>query len=197
MNPQTFIFIGNSGCGKGTQTEFLKKYLTEKDENKFPVLHLETGALFREFIKGNSYSEQLSRDIYATAMPQPDFLAVWSVSYFLIKNLTGKEHLITDGMSRSLIEAECIDTALDFYGRKTNVIFLNVSREWSRKHLTARGRSDDTAEGIENRLNWFETDVVPAIEYYRNNPKYNFVEVNGEQGKERVHEDIVSKLILF
>lgn len=197
MNPQTFIFIGNSGCGKGTQAEFLKKYINEKDPGKLPILYLTTGGRFREFIKGDSYSQKLSRDIYSKTLPQPDFLVIWSVTNFLLENFTGKEHLITDGMSRSLIEAECIDTAFDFYGRKTNVIFLNVNREWSRKHLSARGRVDDSPEGIENRLNWFETDVVPAIEYYRNNSKYNFVEVNGEQGKEKVHEDIVSKLILF
>jgi adenylate kinase len=197
MNPQTFIFIGNSGCGKGTQAEFLKWYLKENDGLNRPVFHLESGERFREFIKEDGYTSQLSAKVYEKKEMQPDFLAIWIATDILIKKFTGKEHLIADGVSRSLVEAYSFDSALTFYGRKANVIYPRVSREWSRKHLMSRGRSDDSPEGIETRLNWFEKDVVPAIEYYRNNPNYNFIEIDGEQGKEKVFDNIVEKLILF
>ncbi|MFO0718508.1 MAG: nucleoside monophosphate kinase [Candidatus Paceibacterota bacterium] len=197
MNPQTFIFIGNSGCGKGTQAEFLKAYLKEKDTAVRPVFHLESGEKFREFIKEKGYTSELSAKIYSRKERQPDFLAIWLAADVMIKNFKGDEHLIIDGVARSLIEAESFDSALSFYGRKANVIYPRVSREWSRKHLMSRGRSDDSPEGIETRLGWFDTDVVPAIEYYRNNPNYNFIEVDGEQGREKVFADIKEKLILY
>ncbi|MSR73182.1 hypothetical protein EXS61_01065 [Candidatus Parcubacteria bacterium] len=197
MNPQTFIFIGNSGCGKGTQAKFLEEYIRKEDNKKRDVFYLETGVRFREFIKEDNYTAKLSAECYSKKERQPDFLAIWIVHEVMIRKFTGEEHLMVDGVSRSILEAQSFDTALSFYGRKVNVIYPKVSEDWSRKHLLARGRVDDSAEGIEIRLKWFQTDVAPAIEYYRNNPKYNFVEVDGEQGKEQVHADILKKLILF
>lgn len=60
--------------------------------------------------------------------------------------------------------------------------------------LKGRGRFDDNNEDIEARLKWYETDVMPAINFYRDNPKYNFLEIDGEQTIEKVHQDILSKL---
>ncbi len=197
MNPQTFIFIGNSGCGKGTQAKFLEEYIKKEDSKNQPLFYLETGPRFREFIKGENYSSKLSADMYGKKLRQPDFLAIWLWADAMTKSFSGTEHLIADGVSRSLLEAQSFDTALSFYGRKANVVYLKVGEDWSRKHLMSRGRVDDSPEGIETRLGWFKTDVIPAIEYYRNNPNYNFIEVDGEQGKEDVHKNIVEKLILF
>ena len=59
MSPQTFIFIGRSGCGKGTQAELLQKRVKEKDQSS-EIFYLETGAYFREFLRGEKYSNKLS-----------------------------------------------------------------------------------------------------------------------------------------
>ena len=88
-----------------------------------------------------------------------------------------------------------MDSAFDFYSReKPYFIFLNIGKEWATERLTGRGRIDDNHDDIKARLNWYETDVVPAINFYRNNPKYNFLEINGEQTIEKVHQDIWDKL---
>ena len=62
------------------------------------------------------------------------------------------------------------------------------------ERLLGRGRIDDNHDDIKTRLGWYETDVVPAIDFYKNNPKYNFIEINGEQTIEKVHQDILGKL---
>lgn len=198
MHPQTFIFIGRSGCGKGTQAQLLMEYIKHHDTAKRPICYLESGARFRDFIQGSSYSSTLSKKIYERAERQPDFLAISMWSQLLIENLTGEEHLVMDGAPRSLPEAMALDTAFDFYNRKVNVVFLNVSREWSRKRLIERGRSDDvTLEKIEKRLEWFDADSMPAVEYFRKNLRYNLIELNGEQGKDQVHEELVRRIVMF
>ena len=112
MSPQTFIFIGRSGCGKGTQAELLLKLLKEKDPNS-EIFYLETGANFREFVKGEKYSNKLSAEIMKKGDRQPDFLAVWMWSHVLLDKFKGTEHLFFDGITRSLSEAMAFTTALE------------------------------------------------------------------------------------
>jgi adenylate kinase family enzyme len=53
---------------------------------------------------------------------------------------------------------------------------------------------DDKSEDIAKRLAWYNTDVVPTIEYYKNNPRYKFIQIDGEQSIEDTHKEILSKL---
>ena len=194
MAPQTFIFIGRSGCGKGTQVELLKKVLKEKDPTG-EILHLETGVKFREFISGSSYSSKLAHDIATTGSRQPDFLAIRFWSDFLVDSFDGVEHVICDGICRSLPEASVFTSAMDFYSRSVSVVYLNVSREWSEERLMARGREDDkNEEEVKKRLDWFDKDTLPAIKYFTLNPAYTVLDINGEQSIEDVHKEIVQKL---
>ncbi len=194
MQPQTFIFIGRSGCGKGTQAQLLEKILREKNAD-MPVVHLETGKLFREFIKGNTYTQELSRVIYEAGGLQPEFLTVHLWSDFFVENMNEKHHLIIDGTPRKLHEAKVLHSSFEFYRReKPQIILLNVSRKWSEDRMLARKRVDDNKMDIEARLNWFDTEVTPAIDFYRGNSFYDFHDIDGERSIEEIHTDIVKKL---
>ncbi len=198
MSPQTFIFIGRSGCGKGTQAELLQKLLKEKESQngtQREIFYLETGENFREFIKGQKYSNKLADEIYKKGDRQPDFLAVWMWSHVLLDNFKGTEHLFLDGICRSLSEAMAFTTALEFYNRDVTVIHIDVSRQWSEDRLLARGRMDDmTKEDIDKRLDWFDKDSAPAIDYFSSHKRYNLLNINGQQSIEDVHKEIVQKL---
>jgi adenylate kinase family enzyme len=137
----------------------------------------------------------LAAEIYKTGSRQPDFIAVWMWSHLLVERMTGEEHLIFDGTPRSLQEAQIIDTAIDFYSRlRPHVIYLKISRETSKARMIARRRMDDiNAAEIERRLNWFESDVLPAVEYFRKYSKYNFIELDGDQSVEAVQRELLSK----
>jgi len=195
MELQTFIFIGRSGCGKGTQVALLQEYIKKQDHKRY-IFYIETGERFRQFIKEHSLSSRLAAEIYKTGSRQPDFIAVWMWSHLLVERMTGEEHVIFDGTPRSLHEAQIIDTAITFYNRpRPHVIYLNISREASKARMIARRRVDDiNPEEIERRLNWFETDVIPAVEYFRKYPKYNFVELHGEQPVEAVQQELLLKV---
>jgi adenylate kinase len=53
-------------------------------------------------------------------------------------------------------------------------------------------RADDNIKGIKERLGWFKTDVVPAINYYKKTKE--LIKVNGEQSIEDVFKDILKTL---
>ena len=194
MKLQTFIFIGRSGCGKGTQVALLQEYI-KKQDHKRHIFYIETGERFRQFIKEHSLSSRLAAEIYKTGNRQPDFIAVWMWSHLLVEKMTGGEHVIFDGTPRSLQEAQIIDTAITFYNRhRPQVMYLNISRETSKARMIARRRMDDiNREEIERRLNWFESDVLPAVEYFRNHSKYSFVELDGDQPVEAVQQQLLLK----
>jgi adenylate kinase family enzyme len=68
-----------------------------------------------------------------------------------------------------------------------------VSHEWATDKLLKRGREDDNKEEIENRLNWYYQNVVPALNFFRNDSYYKFLPINGEQTIEEVHKEILEK----
>jgi len=194
MNKNTYIFIGRSGCGKGTQIELL----SEKLKAKFPevgINYVSTGTDLREFWKGDTYTHKLSKEIVDNGGLQPEFLVIYLWGQDLVKDMSGNEHLIFDGTPRRLNEAEVLDSAIKFYRRENpTVVYMNVSRKWSTDRMLGRGRGDDDIEQINKRLDWFDKDVMPAIEYLKKDPLYKFVDINGEQTIEEVHNEIIEKI---
>ena len=192
MNLQTFIFIGRSGSGKGTQSLLLQKFLSKKYQD-IPIVYIETGEYFRKYIKGSGYTWERAREVYDAGGRQPDFLAVWVWAQVFLEKLKKDQHLIFDGTPRSLGEAEMLHTALPFYERKNPiVVFLDASQEWSEERLRERGRTDDLdSKTIARRLSWYEKDVLPAINFYKGNSTYKFLHINAEQTPEEVHKEIL------
>ncbi len=192
MNQKSFIFIGRSGCGKGTQAKLLNEYLKKVDPKR-DILYIQTGDEFRKFIVGNSDTQKMSKAISDVGGLQPEFLAIYMWANVLVNKFTKNEHIIMDGMPRKLHEAGVADSIFEFYGlMRPIVIYLDLSKEASIDRLMARKRADDTREDIAERLSWFETDVVPAIEYYKNNKKYDFVYLDGNRSVEEIHNDIIA-----
>ncbi|MEX0910367.1 MAG: nucleoside monophosphate kinase [Candidatus Paceibacterota bacterium] len=189
----TFIFIGRSGCGKGTQAQLVMDYIKQtKPLAENPILYIETGAHLREFIQGSSLASQKAKQLMAAKELQPSFVSNFIWSRILIEQTTGREHLIIDGSPRKLVEAQILDSGLSFLGRfKPKVVHLNVSREWSKDRLLGRGRTDDDVLGIEKRLDWFDEEVAPVIEFFRNADNFDYLDVNGEQTIDKVQQDIL------
>lgn len=193
MTPQTFVFIGRSGCGKGTQADLLAKRLAEVDAQS-PVFYLETGQKFRDFTTKSGYSNSLAKAIQDEGALQPSFLAVWIWADILIEKLTGNEHLIIDGTPRKLGEAIIFSDAMKFFSRTPHIIYLNVSRKWSETRLSERHRSDDALATVKRRLDWFDTNVMPAVEYFSTNLDVHFHDVNGERSVEEIQKEIREKV---
>jgi len=196
MKTLTNIFIGRSGCGKGTQIEQLTNFIEGTDWKR--VFHLEAGDRFRNFIEEKTYSAKLAKEISEDGGLQPEFLSIWAWGGELAKGFKEDQHLFIDGTPRRLIEAKILESVFDFYNiEKVNIIYLNVSREWATDRMQARGREDDLEDcDIKKRLDWFDDEVSPVVDYYRSHKNHNFFEINGEQEISKVNKDIISSLDL-
>ncbi len=190
--PKTVIVIGRSGSGKGTQVALLAERLVAVG----PVARVESGARFRRFFETASHAAALARKINEDGGLQPQFLSVWAWTSELVEKLTPETVLLMDGMPRRVSEAEVLEEALKFFGRDdAAVVYLKTSREWGTERLIGRGRADDIERAdIDARMEWFERDVLPVIDFYKAHPRHRFIEVDGERPIETVHQEIVAAL---
>ena len=196
--PITVFFIGYSGCGKDTQAGLLQKFL-EKRDGLGSVLYIYTGDELRKFAEGSSYTaKKIKNDILEVGGKAPDFLAIYAWAEVFNKNFKPEHHLLFSSSPRTAIEAQILDEAMGFYGReKVYPVFLNVSREEAFSRLKKRGRSDDTDEVIRSRLDFFDREVRPALEYYKTQIKNKLVDIDGNPHDEnKIHEDILKALAL-
>jgi adenylate kinase len=189
----TIIIMGRSGSGKGTQINLLKEYLAQQQPT-FNIFHFESGSHFRNFIKAEGYTSELMRGIISEGVLAPDFITEWLLSDSFVKNMTKEDQiLILDGFPRTLNQAYTLDSAMDYY-KRTNikVIHIDVSENEVRRRMLERGRKDDVdIDAIENRIEWYNKNVIPTIEYFDTQEQYNVHHINGEQTIEEVHQDII------
>jgi adenylate kinase family enzyme len=70
---KTIIFIGNSGCGKGTQANLIEEKIKKMNEK---VVHIELGSEFRNFISMTTDTAKNAQEISENGGLQPEFLAI-------------------------------------------------------------------------------------------------------------------------
>ncbi len=194
MQPQHIVFIGKSGSGKGTQADLVKKHLERVDDRK--VIDVSTGSEFRSFMNGPSYTARRVKQELEDGKLLPTYLAIWVWTNIIVDRYSGEEHVLLDGTPRRLEEAKILDTALQFYKEaKSQVVYIDVSDEWARERLGVRGRHDDKDEEITKRLEWFGTDVMPAVDFFRGDKEHiTFHNIDGEGSIEEVSERIIKSL---
>ena len=115
--PKAFIFIGRSGCGKGTQADLLMNHLCEVGSKSCQTLHIESGALLRNFVtKEDNFTQERIKSVLngGDLVPESVIVALWT--NYIIANFTGTENMVFDGTPRKLHEAQLLDNALKFYG---------------------------------------------------------------------------------
>ncbi len=190
---QFFIFIGRSGCGKGTQAELLKEYLNSNGYDD--VLHVTTGGTFREMMQRREYIPTLSKEIDGRGGLMPEFLAVWNWSNIFVDKLQKETSVILDGAPRRIHEANILGAAINYLEYVNPiVVHIDVSESWAKDRLLARGRADDTEKAIQSRMDWFRLDVQPVLEYYKTSGDYKYIEISGEDSIENIHRALMEKL---
>jgi adenylate kinase len=194
MNSHIVILVGRAGSGKGTQGQFIKEFFDARFPNQ-KTFYISTGTKFREFVDSGTYSAELSKKINSVGELQPEFLAVWNWSRILIDSVVEDGNVIFDGSPRKLEEAKMMDSAVKFYNwQKPLVIEIDVDNEEAVKRLMLRKREDDTELAIRERLSWYDRDVVPMIEWYKQNKDYTYINIPGVRSVEEIKADIAEYL---
>ena len=193
MQPQTFVFFGPAGSGKGTQINLLTEYLKTKDGKE--CIYAGTGEGFRALVKTENFTSKIVKEKIEKGELVPDFLTTSIFTNILINSLEEDKHLITDGYPRNINQAESLLEMMEFFKRKNvKIIYIEVSKEEVTRRMLLRARHDDTPEGISTRINIFFNEVVPAMNYLKDKINFEFILINGEQTVEAVFEEIKRKL---
>jgi adenylate kinase len=195
MQPLTVLFFGVQGSGKGTQVKLLMEAI--KARSAEAIIHIDMGALMRASIATGSITGKLTGEVINVGKRMPDFMPVYlATKAFADGIVTGAEHIVADGLCRGDDQTRGFDDAMVFYGRSNyHVISLDLSDDEAMKRLLARGRNDDTPEGIANRLAWYKTDVAPQLALMESRGRA-IHRINGDQSVEEVHADIMKTLAL-
>ena len=123
---------------------------------------------------------------------QPDFLANYFLTEELVKYSNGSRNFIFDGTPRTTRQARVLDGALRFYGiEHPLVVHLTVSDDSVITRMKERGRGDDHIEVIKKRLEWFATDTLRAIDFFKQyEDYYQVVTVDGEQDIDTIAQEL-------
>lgn len=180
MSPQTIIFIGPQGSGKGTQIERLSRVLKERDPER-KTIDIQTGRRFRALAaKQEGYTEREIHCTLDTGILQPLFLSVvlWGDAFH--QHADPDAHILIDGFPRTIHEAHVLESALCFYKRTgVTIAHLNTPEDVVRRRMESRARPDDTHESIEARLRWYREETLPVVEYYRQRPDTRVIDIDG------------------
>ncbi len=163
------VLFGPPGAGKGTQSEKLIE--------KFNLVHLSTGDIFRANIKGETELGQLAKSYIDKGQLVPDEVTIKMLESEVNKHTTA-EGFIFDGFPRTTSQAQALDKFLASKSTSiTCMLALEVNEEELKTRLAERakvsGRADDAnPEVIQNRINVYNSETAPVAEYYKKQDKY-------------------------
>ena len=202
------ILLGAPGSGKGTQAAYVS--------DKYDLPHISTGDLFRENIKNETVLGKKIKSIMSTGRLCPDDLTVELVKDRLA-NPDCENGYLLDGFPRDIAQA----VALDEFAPPDLVIEIKVDLKDIERRITGRRscvscggsfhidfignttkcpkcsseliiRKDDNPATVKERLEVYQTETAPLVDYYKEQGK--LVIVNGNQSIENVFSDVVKVL---
>lgn len=160
------IFLGPPGAGKGTQAKVLADWLG--------IPHISTGDILRDSVANQTPLGQKAKDYMDRGDLVPDSLILDMIRDRLSQTDTAQGWIL-DGFPRNVAQARQLDELLEAMGQTSDrIINLKVDDAVLIERLLARGqdqgRSDDTREVIERRLQVFHDNTAPIVDFYGDRP---------------------------
>lgn len=203
------VLLGAPGAGKGTQAQ---KLVAE-----FGFAHISTGDLLRAAIKEGSKLGKKAKGYMDAGQLVPDGLVVDLVKERLAAD-DAQKGFILDGFPRNAAQAVTLDSELASMERTLDAALLVsvepsviVERLSSRRTCRSCGytapagvdtcprcsgemyqRDDDKPETIQHRLDVYETQTAPLVEYYKGHSILK--EVDGDRPVDEVYADVKALL---
>jgi len=168
------VLFGPPGAGKGTQSERLIE--------KYGLVHLSTGDVFRANIKGETDLGKLAKSYMDAGQLVPDEVTINMLRSEVVKHSAPKG-FIFDGFPRTNAQAQALD---EFLASLSTEISLMVALEVEETELKTRllkravvsGRPDDADPAvIEKRIAVYNQETAPVKAFYR--AQHKFVAIDG------------------
>lgn len=178
------VIFGAPGAGKGTQAQLLAE--------KYDFLHISTGDLLRQEValatplglrakaimnRGDLVGDDIVVTLLARALanrstlPDPDAnIDPWD------RERNGEPHrpegCIIDGFPRTVQQAQTLEFLFSKLKRKIDcIVAIDVPRDELVRRIHERaaisGRADDTEEVIRHRIELYDLQTQPVLDYYR------------------------------
>jgi adenylate kinase len=167
------VLFGKPGAGKGTQADFLKE--------KYNLVHLSTGDIFRYNIKNNTELGQLAKTFMDKGDLVPDEVTIKMLESEVSKNPEAKGFLF-DGFPRTIAQAEALDAFLISKNQQIiATVALDADDEILVKRLLERGKTsgridDQDEEKIRNRYEEYNQKTAPLMDFYKAQNKFKSVD---------------------
>jgi adenylate kinase len=182
--------LGPQGSGKGTQAKRIKAM--------YGIPHIASGDMIREM---KELPTELGRELKAV-YDRGDLVSDELMIRLIQDRLSRGDTLggfILDGFPRTMPQAEALDGLLRELGRELDIVFdlqvadRDVLLQRMLRRAAEEGRSDDTPEAMKRRLELYERETSPLVEYYRST-RANVVGLHAERTPDEVFREIEDAL---
>lgn len=170
------VLFGPPGSGKGTQAI--------KMAEKYDLLHISTGDLFRNAIKNETEMGLKAKAFIEKGNLVPDEVTIGMMNAVIEEN--PKVHgIIFDGFPRTVAQAEALDTFLNAKNKPVSrMIQLDVSEAELIARLLNRGKDSGRADDqdtkiIQNRISVYNEQTLPVANFYEKQEKLTHLKGEG------------------
>ncbi|MBE9039389.1 adenylate kinase [Oscillatoriales cyanobacterium LEGE 11467] len=178
------IFLGAPGAGKGTQAVNLAQ--------TWQIPHISTGDILRQAVADKSPLGIKAKSYMDGGELVPDSLVIALIEERLSQPDT-RMGWILDGFPRNLTQANSLGTLLQRMVQPCDrAVYFTVETEALVERMLARGRKDDNGETIRRRLEVYQEQTTPLVDFYRQ--QGCLTQIDGNRSVEEVTQALYEAL---
>ena len=174
MSPVRLVIFGRQGSGKGTQCVRLVE--------AFGPVHISTGDMLRAAVaEGTEFGRRAQEVMDAGDLVSDEIINGIVAERLALPDVVQNGFLL-DGFPRTPAQATALNALLEEAETSLDLaINLDVPIEVVTERMVARGRADDSPEGIAQRLSLYEQETAPLFSLFADQGILKIVDGDGTE----------------